>query len=187
MDRYGVSRRALVFALAAVLCGALAGWEGAGRTHAAQRDVPANLVPPEGQVVQQVLLGIGAQVYTCQTSAMAASGYAWTFTAPAAVLLDDAGTIAGTHFAGPTWLANDGSSVVAEVVERAPSPDPSAIPWLLLRTTKAEGPGSFAGVAYIQRLDTTGGIAPTEGCDADHTGTVARVPYTATYALFGAP
>jgi hypothetical protein len=183
-------RRFLILPLAAaalLLCGALAARGGAGRSHVAASGVPANLVPPDGQVQQAVLLGIGAQVYTCQASAMASSGYEWTFTAPAAVLLDDAGAIAGTHFAGPVWLANDGSRVAGTVLERAPSPDPSAVPWLLLQATPAEAPGRFGGVASIQRLDTVGGVAPADGCDAAHAGAVARVPYSAVYTFYGAP
>jgi hypothetical protein len=184
--RNGSSRRALLVVVTAVaLCCAVAASAGARPSHA-QAGVPANLAPPAGQVKQQELLGIGAQVYTCRASAMAASGYEWAFSAPAAVLLDDSGAIAGTHFGGPTWQANDGSSVVAEVVERAPSPELSAIPWLLLRVTSSGAPGSFSDVTYIQRLDTTGGLAPTDSCDAEHVGTVARVPYTAAYVLFSA-
>ena len=76
---------------------------------------------------------------------------------------------------------------LAEVVERAPSPDPSAVPWLLLRVTSTGASGDFSGAAYIQRLDTTGGLAPTGGCDAERVGAVARVPYTAVYAFYGAP
>jgi hypothetical protein len=187
MTRYGSFRRTLFVAAAMLFCGALAAGEGAGQTQAAQRAIPANLAPPEGQVLQRELLGIGAQVYTCRASAMAAAGYEWTFTAPAAVLRDDAGAIAGTHFAGPAWQANDGSKVTAEVVERAPSSDTSAIPWLLLRATPAGESGSFGGVAYIQRLDTTGGMAPAGGCDEAHAGAVVRVPYTAVYTFYGAP
>lgn len=187
MNCYGLWRRRLPLAVAVVLCGALAVGSGAGRTHAARGGVPANLAPPAGQVLQRTLLGIGAQVYACRASATAPSGYEWTFTAPAAVLLDDAGAIAGTHFAGPTWLANDGSSVRGEVMERAPSPDPGAIPWLLLRGTPATASGIFAGVSYIQRLDTVGGVAPVGGCDEQHAGVVARVTYSAVYAFYGAP
>jgi hypothetical protein len=180
------SQRALLVVMTAVaFCCAMAASAAVGPSHA-QGGVPANLAPPAGQVMQQELLGIGAQVYTCRASEMAASGYEWAFTAPSAVLLDESGAIAGTHFGGPAWQANDGSKVVAEVVERAPSPDPSAIPWLLLRVTSSGAPGNFSDVTYIQRLDTTGGLAPTGGCDAEHIGAVARVPYTAVYVLFSA-
>lgn len=187
MKRFGSVRRLVSFAILVGTVGALVAPDGAGRARAAQVGVPPNLVPPEGQVLQRTLLGIGAQVYGCRASATAASGFEWTFVAPAAVLLDDAGTIAGTHFAGPTWQGNDASSVMGEVLERAPSPDPGAIPWLLLRGTPAGAPGIFGSVTYIQRLDTTGGVAPTTGCDGDSAGTIARVPYTATYAFYGAP
>lgn len=190
MQSIGLSRQALLFvgaAAAAVLVGALAAGSGMGLSHAAQDEVPANLVPPQGQMMQRVLLGIGAQVYACKASAMASSGFEWTFVAPAAVLLDEAGAIAGTHFGGPTWLGNDGSSVRAEVMERAPSTDPSAIPWLLLRGTPAGTAGIFGSVKYIQRLETVGGVAPTSGCDAEHAGAISRVPYTAVYVFSGRP
>jgi hypothetical protein len=187
MNIYGSARRALFVSAALVLFGALAVGVGTGRMHAAPVAVPANLVPPEGHVLQRVLLGIGAQVYTCRASVTAPSRYEWTFTAPSAVLLDDAGAIAGTHYAGPTWLGNDGSNVAGAVIERAPSPDPDAIPWLLLRGAAADTPGDFGSTTYIQRLDTAGGMAPKDGCDEEHAGAVARVPYTAVYVFFGAP
>jgi Protein of unknown function (DUF3455) len=189
MDSHGLMGRVLLVVGAAgavVLCGALAAGEGTRVSHA-QEGIPARLLPPEGQVRQVALLGIGAQVYACTLSATASSGYAWTFVAPAAVLLDASGAIVGTHFAGPTWLGSDGSSVRGEVIERAPSADPSAIPWLLLRGTPAGVPGRFGGVAHIQRLETVGGVAPTDGCDEAHVGAISRVPYSAVYAFSGTP
>ena len=39
---------------------------------------------------------------------------------------------------------------------------------------------------YIQRVNTTGGLAPTSGCDASTVGTVAKVPYTADYYFYKA-
>ena len=35
----------------------------------------------------------------------------------------------------------------------------------------------------VQRLKTTGGL-PGGGCDADHGGAVAQVPYTAQYVFY---
>ena len=57
---------------------------------------------------------------------------------------------------------------------------------LLLEAKSAEGPGIFARVTYIQRVNTTGGTAPTEGCDAAHAGQEVRVPYTADYFFYRA-
>jgi hypothetical protein len=187
MNSYTSLRRAPLIVATVVVCTALAAWGGVGRSHAAREAMPANLVPPAGQALQRVLLGIGAQVYACRASATVSSGYEWTFTAPSAVLLDEAGAIAGTHFGGPTWLGNDGSSVVGAVIEQAPSPDAAAVPWLLLQGTPSDATGIFSTVTYIQRLDTVGGVAPTAGCDEEHVGAVARVPYSAVYAVYGAP
>ncbi len=44
----------------------------------------------------------------------------------------------------------------------------------------------MAGVTYVQRLDTTGGLAPATGCDASHVGDTARIDYTATYYFYKA-
>jgi hypothetical protein len=70
------------------------------------------------------------------------------------------------------------------VLERADAPEPGAIPWLLLAAAEHTGSGVFATVTHIQRLDTVGGAAPSEGCDEAHAGAEVREPYTATYAFY---
>jgi hypothetical protein len=95
---------------------------------------------------------------------------------------DDDGQV-GIHYAGPTWESNSGSKVVAAVRERC-TPDPDAIPWLLLKATSAQGPGLFGGVTYIQRVNTEGGLAPAE--PGDVVGEEVRVPYTAGYYFYRA-
>jgi hypothetical protein len=67
------------------------------------------------------------------------------------------------------------------------SPVEGAIPWLLLRAKSNEGAGALASVKYIQRVDTTGGVAPSAGCDAGHAGAETRVEYSANYVFYGAP
>ena len=67
---------------------------------------------------------------------------------------------------------------------KVPSPDPTAIPWLLLSAVSTGGPGKLADVTSIQRLNTSGGVAPATGCDAGHVGTNARVPYSADYLFY---
>ena len=61
-----------------------------------------------------------------------------------------------------------------------------AIPWLLVRAKSTEGAGTLAGVNYIQRVDTAGGVAPSEGCDAAHAGAEAHVDDSANYGFYGA-
>lgn len=130
-----------------------------------------------------VLTGTGAQVYGCTQQGGA---YAWQLKAPDAVLTDSAGRRVGRHFAGPSWQAADGSTVVGEALVASPAPRPGAVPWLVIRAKSHAGDGVFAGVAYIVRSMTAGGAAPAAGCDAAHAGAEVRVDYSATYTFFSA-
>lgn len=125
--------------------------------------------------------GKGVQIYTCQS---AAGSYAWKLKAPDAQLLDAKGNVIGKHFAGPTWQANDGSTVVGEALNASPAPDAGAIPWLVLHAKSHEGNGAMATVQYVVRARTEGGVAPASGCDAGHVGGEVRVPYNAVYLFF---
>jgi hypothetical protein len=89
----------------------------------------------------------------------------------------------GRHYAGPTWQGIDGSSVVGAARVSADSPDAGAIPWLLLEAQTTAGAGFLSMVSYIQRLDTSGGLAPAAGCTDESAGQELRVPYTASYAF----
>jgi hypothetical protein len=109
--------------------------------------------------------------------------FEWTFRAPDASLMNLDGEPIGLHYAGPTWEGLDGSRVMAAARANADSPDPSAIPWLLLEAQSNAGTGLFSTVSYIQRLDTSGGRAPADGCGASTVGQEARVPYTAIYTF----
>jgi hypothetical protein len=129
-----------------------------------------------GHKVAFVAYAEGAQIYRW-------NGTSWTFTAPDAVLYDHDGNVVGSHYAGPTWESNSGSKVVASVLERC-TPDPDAIPWLLLGTVSNEGPGLFHRVTFIQRVYTEGGLAPAGA--GDFVGEEARVPYTAWYVFYRA-
>lgn len=126
-------------------------------------------------------LGKGVQIYTCS----AANGsYAWHLKAPDAQLLDAKGQVIGKHFAGPSWQATDGSTVVGEPLNVSPSPDAGAIAWLVLHAKSHSGNGEMAAVQYIVRTRTEGGVAPAAGCDAGHAGSEVRVPYSAVYLFF---
>lgn len=112
------------------------------------------------------------------------NGTAWIGT-PSATLFADAGYQAqvGTHYAGPTWESNSGSFVKAARKEGC-SPDANAIPWLLLQATSTSGPGIFSSVTYVQRVNTTGGLAPTT--PGSFLNESIEVPYTAEYFFYRA-
>jgi Protein of unknown function (DUF3455) len=144
---------------------------------AAQAHLPEPVVPDAIKVPADNKLFLrghaaGVQIYSC-------NGTAWTFVAPRANLFDDHGRLIVTHFAGPTWEAKDGSQVKGQVVN--PSPVDGAIPWLLLSATSTT-PGRLGGTTFIQRVNTTGGVAPVAGtCTAANSDATAEVPYTADY------
>ena len=147
-------------------------------------ETPANLNVPAHNVLQFTTYATGVQTYVCKARPDDATRFEWTFVAPTADLWNPAGEKIGTHYAGPTWEAADGSKVAAKVVERADAAAPGAIPWLLLEATSHTGTGVFGEVSYIQRLETVGGIAPADGCDQAADGTERAIEYTAQYAFF---
>jgi len=142
--------------------------------------VPPALAVPAGNELAFEVQADGVQIYACTAGT---STPAWALQAPEAKLSATDGRSAGTHYAGPTWEANDGSKVVGAKVEGA-TPDPSSIPWLLLRAASHAGSGRMSEVTFVQRVKTSGGNPPATGCDAAHAGAVARVPYQAAYRFF---
>lgn len=124
---------------------------------------------------------IGVQIYRW-------SGTSWVLKQPDANLYANAnykGRGVGTHYAGPTWESNSGSKVVAaRVPNTGCTPDASAVPWLLLKKVSTDGPGIFSHVTFVQRVNTTGGLAPaTAGTTV---GEEKSVPYTAEYYFYRA-
>ena len=123
---------------------------------------------------------VGVQVYKW-------NGSSWVFVEPVANLYADRGFHGqvGTHYAGPTWESNSGSKVVGRRVQNTGcTPDANAIPWLKLEKVTADGPGIFDGVTFIQRVNTTGGVAPA--APGTFVGEEARIPYTAEYFFYRA-
>jgi Protein of unknown function (DUF3455) len=138
-------------------------------------------VPAGARVVLEAR-GEGVQIYTCSE---AQSGFKWVLAGPDARLFDLAGRQIGIHFAGPTWKLTDGSTVVGEVIANRLSPEASSVAWLLLRAKSGTATGQLAGVEFIRRTGTHGGVAAPSECQtrADAAKTV-RVPYTATYTFY---
>jgi hypothetical protein len=185
-----VARLLTLFAALALIIG-LAGAVAAKGRHshakskpALAKQVPADLMPPASAVLLFELRARGVQIYACEAKPENPTAFAWTFKAPQAELFNTRGEVVGSHFAGPTWQGQDGSSVVGAVIARADAPSKKAIPWLLLEAKSHAGSGAFSTITHIQRLDTKGGVAPKSGCDAPHAGDEARVPYEAMYTFY---
>jgi hypothetical protein len=144
-------------------------------------DVPPTIDVRAGNKLFLVGHAVGVQIYSCNATA---GGFSWGLVAPRADLYDDTGKLVMTHYGGPTWEARDGSKVVGRRVDQA-NVDPTAIPWLLLEAASTSaGPDGdrLVRTSFIQRIATTGGLAPAAAdCNASTAGAVREVPYTADY------
>jgi len=135
------------------------------------------LAPPAGNVVAYQVYAVGVQIYRW-------NGTAWAFVGPEAGLFADVNYrgLVGSHYGGPTWESNSGSLVMSSATTAIPcTPDPTAIPWLRLTAVTSSGPGIFEGVTYIQRINTVGGIRPTQ---SGTLGQEVRIPYTTEYYFY---
>jgi hypothetical protein len=120
-------------------------------------------------------LPASVQIYTCD-------GTKWTGPVPDAIAVNGDHTVIVHHYKGPTWEATDGSTIHGTNPKPTPSPKANSVPWLVL--SGEGGTGRFAKVDIIHRIDTDGGVAPTDPCDAAHNQQQVRVPYKATYILY---
>jgi Protein of unknown function (DUF3455) len=162
--------------------------------------VPANIEVPAGNEAFLVGHAVGTQNYVCLPSG---SGFAWTLFTPQANLFNDRERQIQTHFFSPnsfeggtvraTWQdSRDTSTVWGRAIASSLDPDfvaQNAIPWLLVEVVGAEegpkGGDELIGTTFIQRLNTTGGAAPSTGCGlSTDIGKRAYVPYTADYFFF---
>lgn len=131
---------------------------------------------PEGNEVAFRVYASGVQVYWW-------NGSAWGFVGPLARIYANAGMNGkvGKHYGGPTWKSNSGSLVIGKDTVRC-TPDPGSVPWLRLETDETDGSGIFNVVKFIQRMNTRGGMAPSEPGTIE--GEEVSVPYTAEYVFY---
>ena len=164
--------------------------------------VPANLEVPEGSKLFLVGHAVGTQNYICLPVAGVIRYVLFT---PQATLFDlNTGAQTMTHYFSPTpdeggsiraaWQFKDTSTVWGRALDGHSSSDPDfvapgAIPWLKVTAFGHEngptGGDKLAVTTFIQRLNTTGGVAPSTGCSsATDIGRQEFVPYTADYFFF---
>jgi hypothetical protein len=171
--------------------------------------VPGNLNVDEGNEVFLVGHGVGTQNYVCVPSTASPTGFAFSLFTPEATLFNKEGKQLITHFFSPnsdptveppeagtirvTWEdSQDSSRVWAMLLQQStdqPFVDKDAVAWLKLGTVGVDagtiGSGQLTKVTFIQRLNTSGGLAPKAGCStAQDLGRKAFVPYSADYFFY---
>ncbi len=206
------TRRILPSACAAALALAFAVSLPAHAGKVATPAVPAGLQADAGSHAFLVGHAFGTQNYVCAPSATSNTGVAYVLFTPEATLFNDDGDQLITHFFSPdrepgdpntspavvadgairaTWQhSRDGSSVWAKLhTNGSVVVNPSAIAWLLLDVAGTQdgltGGDILSKTTQIQRLNTTGGVAPAQGCSSpSDVGHTAFVDYTADYFFY---
>jgi hypothetical protein len=176
--------------------------------------VPDTIKVKEGFVPFLIGHGDGTQNYVCRPAAN--GGFAYVLFTPQATLFNDDLKQLITHYFSPnphepntdpkvvtdrqirvTWQAQDTSTIWAKLETAATfATDPTfvrkdAVAWLRLAVVNHQdgptGGETLSKTQFVQRVNTTGGLAPSTGCatPAD-AGNEAFVHYTADYVFFKA-
>ena len=135
-------------------------------------------VTPKGVKAAMTLVGSGPLTYECKSTD---GKFAWAGPVPNAKLADKSGKEVGKYVAGPKWELADGSTVTGKQVAVSPAAAGS-IPLQLVEASG--GTKQFEGVTHIQRVNTKGGVAPSDACDAKSVGTKKEVGYSADYVFY---
>ena len=124
----------------------------------------------------------GTHAFECKPLASDPNRLAWAFSSQNVTLSDASGPVA-RQVSENTWEAiSDRSSVSGAIRSRQ---DAGAnLPWLMYRVQSTPDAGLFAGVTSVQRVNTLGGVAPADGCDASNVGKEARVVVAADYYFY---
>jgi len=175
--------------------------------------LPADMAPvPAGNKLFLGTHAVGTQNYVCKPSG---AGVAYVLFTPEATLFGEDGGQVITHNFSPnpfepntdpkvvangtiraTWQYRDTSRVWAKVhateqngKKGAVTVDQTAIAWLLLDGVGSlngpTGGDKLTGTTFVQRLNTTGGLAPSTGCSSlTDIGNQVFVDYTADYFFY---
>ena len=141
------------------------------------------LAAPAAEEAAFVLSANGVHVFECRQRIGAGNAFGWSFVAPDATLYDGSASVARLATVN-LWESLSDRSSVTGVARASQSAGASNLPWLLMRAIPLSESGLFAGVTSIQRVNTSGGVAPSGGCSADTVGAEARVAFTADYYFY---
>ena len=151
-----------------------------------QASLPAAVQVPAGNKVAMETVGVGEITYQCNPKKDMAGQFEWVFVGPDAKLNDRSGKQVGKYYGPPaTWESMDGSKLTGTQVAVAPN-SAGNIPLQLVKANPAMGSGAMTGVTYIQRVATSGGVAPAMACDAGNAGSKQIVRYQADYIFYKA-
>jgi hypothetical protein len=174
--------------------------------------VPYNLQVNAGSRAFLVGHAFGTQNYVCAPSASSSTGVGYVLFTPQATLVNDDLDQLTTHYFSPNANPADPNTNPAVLADGAIRPtwqhakdmskvwgklhpngsvvmNTAALAWLLLDVVGTEdglnGGDILSKTTQIQRLNTTGGLAPSTGCaSVSDLGHQAYVDYTADYYFY---
>ena len=179
----------LIVAAAAVLAAFAAAAAAQGGPLTAQTE-PGDPLDPRTYAPQSspflTVHATGVQKYACQANGT------WLFTDPEAALYTTSGSEkqVGSHYLNfasgrPVWELKDGSSVEAARKASAPGGAGNIAALLLEKVVTTAGPDGdrLVNATWVQRLNTSGGVAPAGTCTP---GDTTAVPYSTDYVFWKA-
>jgi hypothetical protein len=159
--------------------------------------LPANIQVPPGNTPYLLGHAVGTQNYICLPSG---NKFVFKLFTPEATLFNNADLQITTHYFSPnpvehgttraTWQHRDASTVWGKVVPGdSATVSPEGIEWLKVTVVGTkEGPSggdTLTHTTFIQRVNTVGGLAPSQGCSSTaDVGSSAFVPYRADYIFY---
>ncbi len=177
----------LVIATALAMTACASSMRSPSATMYSQAGLPDAVKVPTGHRVAMETVGAGDITYECRAKQNMAGQFEWTFVGPDAKLMDRAGQEVGKYYGPPaTWESRDGSKITGAQVAVAPASGMGNIPLQLVKANPAMGMGAMQGVTYIQRVATSGGVAPAMACGAGNVGSKQLVQYRADYIFYKA-
>lgn len=161
---------------------------------------PTNIMVPANNTLFLATHAVGTQNYICLPTD---KGVKFTLFTPQATLFNRQKQVISHYFSPDpiesglihaTWQSlKSNSKIWGKVNDGNSSTDPAyvtqnAIPWLLITIVGKAGNSGDSGLSktsYVQRVNTTGGTAPSTGCNSPmDIGNQAFVPYTADYLFY---
>jgi len=126
----------------------------------------------------------GTQTYACTANADGTGTWATKSTPEARLQRYGRPPTTIHHYAGPRWESDVDHSIIVGAVDQT-TPKEGTIAWLLLHVAAHENtkPGELDRVAFISRVNTTGGVGPTGAC-TPATDKPVSVAYTADYVFW---
>lgn len=143
--------------------------------------LPPRLQPSAAEEPAFMLSAEGVHVFECKPGGP--DGFTWSFVAPDATLFEGSRT-AATQSVPNLWESSSDRSSVTAVARATQSAAEGDLPWALFGAQPLSDTGLFAGVTSIQRINTAGGVAPSQACSEDSAGSELRIPFTADYYFY---